>query len=320
MLKEAIESVLAQSLKDLEVLVVDDCSTDGTEEFVKNIHDERVHYFRNESNSGSEASRNLGFRNAKGKYITFLDDDDYFTDYDFFRNATEIHERNKNSLSIVCADGISLEAQTGIKTPHSPGQPGRIKGTDFILKQGHEYIKPLSLFPAVFSAESLRQAGLAYMMIFDSQTYMLAALYGDVFIMKGTVGIYRVHNESNTLGRKNNTAYNSRRYANFAERLRQNHIVKEKLYTHENKKASDNWYISAVLSDISFFAAQKKGLTDSFNIYKTAMKNADFMPKLWLMLPFIRLKANVRALMRKIAPLRKIYRRIKYGKNYGINI
>ena len=74
-ISKAIESVLAQSFKDFEIVVVDDGSTDETEQVVMSIKNEKVRYFRKE-NEERAAARNFGARSAKGKYINFLDSDD----------------------------------------------------------------------------------------------------------------------------------------------------------------------------------------------------------------------------------------------------
>ncbi len=76
LLPRAVKSVLAQTHTELELIVVDDASTDGTAEFVKNLGDPRVRYFRHETCKGHSATRNTGIEVAKGNYIAFLDDDD----------------------------------------------------------------------------------------------------------------------------------------------------------------------------------------------------------------------------------------------------
>lgn len=74
---ETIESVLAQSYSDWELIIVDDCSTDGTDEVVgQYLTDTRIRYIKNEINSGAAVSRNRALREAKGKWIAFLDSDD----------------------------------------------------------------------------------------------------------------------------------------------------------------------------------------------------------------------------------------------------
>ncbi len=74
---ESIRSVLAQEYKDWELLIVDDRSTDDTDTVVKPyLRDSRIKYFKNQKNSGAAVSRNRALREAKGKWIAFLDSDD----------------------------------------------------------------------------------------------------------------------------------------------------------------------------------------------------------------------------------------------------
>ena len=80
LLKRSLDSVFKQTYKNIEIIVVDDCSTDGTQEFIKEIsqQDKRIKFFLKEKNGGACESRNIAIQNAKGEYITGLDDDDYF--------------------------------------------------------------------------------------------------------------------------------------------------------------------------------------------------------------------------------------------------
>ena len=76
-IKKSIESVLEQTYQEWELIIIDDCSADNTDNIVKMyISDPRIKYFRNERNSGAAISRNRAIREAKGKWIAFLDSDD----------------------------------------------------------------------------------------------------------------------------------------------------------------------------------------------------------------------------------------------------
>lgn len=75
-IKISIESVLNQTYQNLELVVVDDCSNDKTVEIIKSFKDQRIRLFVNEKNSGAAISRNKALREAKGKWIAFLDSDD----------------------------------------------------------------------------------------------------------------------------------------------------------------------------------------------------------------------------------------------------
>ena len=76
-ISETIESVLAQSYSNWELIIVDDCSNDDTDDVVRQyLSDERIRYIKNETNCGAAISRNRALREAKGKWIAFLDSDD----------------------------------------------------------------------------------------------------------------------------------------------------------------------------------------------------------------------------------------------------
>ena len=76
-ISKTIESVLNQTYENWEMLIVDDGSTDNTDEVVKGyLHDSRIRYLKNEKNSGAAISRNRALREANGRWIAFLDSDD----------------------------------------------------------------------------------------------------------------------------------------------------------------------------------------------------------------------------------------------------
>lgn len=75
-LQETIECVLAQTYANWEMLIVDDCSTDETDDVVASFTDERIRFFKNDRNRGAAYSRNFALREARGRWIAFLDSDD----------------------------------------------------------------------------------------------------------------------------------------------------------------------------------------------------------------------------------------------------
>ena len=318
---DAINSVLSQTQKSLEVIVVDDCSTDGTADFVKSIADERVHYLRNEKNSGLEFNRMIGLRQARGKYITFLDDDDYYTDYEFFAKAVSIHEEHEaagDPLVMVYANAQLVDTRTGKASLWKIGKPGRVKGLDFVL--GREgYSKPPSTFPTVFRTETLRRAGLENKIIFDTMTYIEAALYGDAWLLPDIIGVYTVHGESYTLGyKKPNPELEERYYQTASENIRRWKHVAEVVRERTDKRTADKLFISRALGLANYCGIARPKFADRLRAYGCVLRESGFMPKLWLMFTIYWLKSA----LRKITPLRKLYRFIKYrlrGRPYPEN-
>ncbi len=75
-LRAACESVLSQSYRDLELIVVDDASQEDLEAVVTALEDDRVRYFRHDVNGGAACARNTGLSQAQGSFIAFQDSDD----------------------------------------------------------------------------------------------------------------------------------------------------------------------------------------------------------------------------------------------------
>lgn len=76
-IKESIKSIQAQTYSDWELIIADDCSSDNTVEEIRSFsEDNRIRLLINEQNSGAAISRNYALREARGKWIAFLDSDD----------------------------------------------------------------------------------------------------------------------------------------------------------------------------------------------------------------------------------------------------
>lgn len=75
-LPRSVGSVLQQTYKNFELIIIDDCSTDETKQYVDSLEDTRIRYFRNEKNLGAAESRNVGAELASGNYLAFQDSDD----------------------------------------------------------------------------------------------------------------------------------------------------------------------------------------------------------------------------------------------------
>lgn len=100
-IEEAIKSVQNQSLKDIEIIIIDDCSTDDSLNIIQNIakSDSRIKIIQNQKNLGAGPSRNAGLNIATGEFIKFLDSDDTM-DLDVLETMYNIAQETKKD--IVC--------------------------------------------------------------------------------------------------------------------------------------------------------------------------------------------------------------------------
>ncbi|AFY80532.1 glycosyltransferase family 2 protein [Oscillatoria acuminata] len=105
-IKETINSVLNQTFRDFELIVINDGSTDGTLEVVSTFSDSRIQVF-SYPNSGPQKSRNRGIDHAKGEYLSFLDADDLWTPDKLERQLQALHDNPDAAVAYSWTDFIN---------------------------------------------------------------------------------------------------------------------------------------------------------------------------------------------------------------------
>jgi glycosyl transferase family 2 len=118
LLAEAIDSALAQTFDDFEVLVSDDASTDGTGELVAKYTDPRLRYVRHETKLGMAGNWNYGWKEARGRYVTILHDDDYLAPT-FLERAVAAFEAAPET-SLVYAKVLLVNKDGDVVGPYQP--------------------------------------------------------------------------------------------------------------------------------------------------------------------------------------------------------
>ena len=105
-LHRSIDSVLDQTYDDLELLVVDDGSTDTTASVVRSYDDDRITYLPHGTNSGASAARNTGIEAATGEYVAFLDADDEWHPRKLEHQVATLSNRPASWVAVYC--GVEL--------------------------------------------------------------------------------------------------------------------------------------------------------------------------------------------------------------------
>jgi glycosyltransferase involved in cell wall biosynthesis len=153
-LREAIDSVLNQTLGDLELLVIDDASTDDTPAMLEGVDDQRLSVFRNDEQAGLAASLNRGLDRASGAYVARLDADD-----------VALPERLQRQVDRLRADPHTAVVGSAVTDLDELGRPGRTH----VLPSGVTALRWHALFSSPFfhptvlvDREALAANGLRY--------------------------------------------------------------------------------------------------------------------------------------------------------------
>jgi glycosyltransferase involved in cell wall biosynthesis len=196
MLKRAIDSVKKQTYPALEIIVVNDNSSDGTYDYLESLclEGRELKILHNQKNLNAGKNRQIGYQNCSGEYIVFLDDDDFYTDVDFFIKAIEIFSLNPD-LAFVSANSYIQKCED--LSISEIGILGRIDRRRYLNGFQFDIKKPNSTFVTVFSREKLDSVGFLTMsMMNDVAIYLRALLAGDAYLMQDVVGVYLIHGKN----------------------------------------------------------------------------------------------------------------------------
>lgn len=135
-LPRAVQSVLEQTYSDFEVVVVDDASTDDTEEKVAGMDDPRIQFVSHETNQGGSAARNTGLRRATGEFVAFLDADDEWREEKLERQLARLDSKPEGWIAAYCgfrrvrdhSGRLGGLVEFGSRVVHREGGPSRSIG------------------------------------------------------------------------------------------------------------------------------------------------------------------------------------------------
>jgi glycosyltransferase involved in cell wall biosynthesis len=186
-LRAAVESILIQTVVDIEVIVVDDGSEDETAEVARAIADPRVRLI-SQPNLGASAARNAGIHTARGRYVAFLDADDLWLPDKLARQLALLHSRPH--VHAVHCGAIYVDDELRVLSVR-PCRPWR----DALLDVLH--FENLSAFPSTLMAkrEKLEQRGFdpSLVMHEDWDMAIHAARHWRLHPVEAPLALYRVH-------------------------------------------------------------------------------------------------------------------------------
>lgn len=270
LLEEAIKSVLMQTYDNVEIIVIDDCSSDNTKEIVEKFKSDKIIYYKNEKNKGCGINRKEGLaKYATGEYIIFLDDDDKFIDEKYFEKALKVF-RKHSDISIVCGGCQIKDIINNIIVKKEYNYKEKINNKKLFLNFGSEkYPKPI-ISVAIIKKESLEKAKFNEMKILNDTTIFLRVLlYGSMGFINETVIEYLVHGNNISFNCKTDFIIdNLNEKYNIYKKLESEKIFK---YTKEQK---EKWLEQQLdITIIYFINGSKPNIYNFYKIIKWYKKN-----------------------------------------------
>jgi len=190
-ISQCLDSALRQSLKEIEVLCVDDGSTDGSKNILKSYQkgDPRVHVLEH-SNRGSGIARNRGVKSASGEYVAFLDADDYYCTPDALECLYKVAKNNEALI----AGGIQLFDLSANAVPRSSKITDCPNGGRFYSYE--ECQISLGYQPFIFSRKMLLEHSIAFppYLRFQDPPFFARALFAAkrFYFLPKSVHVYRL--------------------------------------------------------------------------------------------------------------------------------
>lgn len=139
MIDDTIKSVLAQTYNNIEIIIVDDASSDNTAEVIASYTDKRIRYYRSEKNLGPAGARNIGIKYAQFEFIAFIDSD-VLWDKEKLKKQLEII---LNQNYAICYCKVKRQTANGIKSRIIPSEDEKrsdLSGNIYQLLLGHNVV------------------------------------------------------------------------------------------------------------------------------------------------------------------------------------
>jgi teichuronic acid biosynthesis glycosyltransferase TuaG len=200
-IKEAIDSVIAQTYKNIEIIVVDDGSTDGTYQVISEyIQFQNIFFLQHENsaNLGVSKTRKFGIENSRGKYVSFLDADDFF-----FPNKIELQVQimeEKSSL-VLCHSSVQYQSENNLVFPHDYVFSKSNKQYQFLDLDNYLTINPIFNSSVLVKKELLIEINFSMPQLFQFEdwiTWILLAEKGSFYYISEELAAYRYHDTSST--------------------------------------------------------------------------------------------------------------------------
>ncbi|WFD11396.1 glycosyltransferase [Tepidibacter hydrothermalis] len=225
-ISDAIDSILVQTFKDYEIIVVDDGSTDNTKDIIKKYNDKISYYYK--TNNGPSSARNLGINNANGDYVCFLDADDIFDPSKLAHQVKLLDEHKNKNVSLIYSDYYIMDNNLNsiIKYGKSPKFSSHYHALKYLFQRNY-----INTSTAMIVKDCLFEVGLF------NEDYKYLEDY-DLWVRLGLKHEFIYINKPLTKSRAHITSYS--KSVNFPEKIRCSNEIKKMIATYYTKQVDQS--------------------------------------------------------------------------------
>lgn len=254
---KAIHTVLKYSCSfSVEVIVIDD---DPKSNLSDKLDLTNVRYFKNSKRQGPGFSRKKGFNLSRGKYVIFMDDDDFYLSPVIFQKSDFLF-KNDSTLAFVGFNSyIYYENSRRMEKENKFKHNMYVNGKKYLITFMLEINKPTSTFTTVFNRAKLAEVVNNVHMLNDTVIYLRALLKGNAFLSSDYIGAYRIHQRNITKSISSDFVLR-----NMDEKFEISKLLPFSLYTKSYWLANQAWISARYLLDSNDSKKNRELINDWF--------------------------------------------------------
>ncbi|MEW6096632.1 MAG: glycosyltransferase [bacterium] len=198
---DAIRSVLAQTYKDFELIIVDNCSADNSEEVIKSFRDPRIRFYKNEKNIGMTANWNKCLSLARGEYISILHADDVYLP-NFLEEGVKVLDTNPkvgmvySQVKYINDKGKVIGDSRGLQPLKSYVLAGEKEFQKLVTHSTNIFCPAVMVRKSIYNA--IGNFDESFSLASDYDMWLRISLNYDVAFISQPLACYRVHEDSET--------------------------------------------------------------------------------------------------------------------------
>ena len=274
---QCVESAMSQDYKNLEIIISDNCSTDGTTEIIeKYLGDKRIRFYRNETNTGIYYNYKALADYVTGEWMIFLASDDYWLDGAFISKAVERIRKNPDITAVCGGYKMFYEDDESRIDDYTDDADGVLSGRDIFLRGYDEWYR-FAIHATVMKTSIVKNTELnAFDMevsAFDLALFWKLCLTGDIYAFRKPFLMFRMH-ESNHSRCDSNEEFESEFIKDaLVPVFLYNYARDKKLF---QKNVLDKWLVKNVAFFLVLGPERFNNFSSKINKYEIVLKERGF--------------------------------------------